>query len=192
MLVTHRHWADIGFPGLRPGSQTGSSPDGSRLSLGSPQNTDPRDRTGLDWVISAIGDMGSIETLELRGIGRVNSHVQRFLGGIHMETPTSPSKTRFRNLKRLVLCDVSSDATALAEFMEIQKRGADSLGAYGHYTKAVFQGTCEGRKSVFRQQCPQELAQQTPNTNCQSLRAGSTFQLNSLLKMSIAIIRNTF
>jgi len=80
--------------------------------------------------------MHSIETLELRGIGRVNNHVQRFLGGT-MGTPTSPSKTRFRNLKRLVLCDVSFGATALAEFVKIQKRGADSLGAYAHYIKVV-------------------------------------------------------
>ena len=66
-------------------------------------------------------------------------------------------------MKRSVLCDASFDATALAEFVEIQKRGADPLGAYGYYIKVVFLGKCEGRKTVFQQQ---ELAQQTPNTNC--------------------------
>ena len=113
--------------------------------------------------------MDGIEALELR---RVNSHVQRFLGGFHMETTTSPSKTRFRNLKRLVLCDPSFDAIALAKFVEIQKRGADSLGTYGHYIKVVFQGKCEGRKTVFQQQRPQELAQQTPHANCPVVEGG--------------------
>ena len=92
--------------------------------------------------------MDGIEALELR---RVSSHIQRFLGGFHMETPTSPSKTR---LKRLVLCDTSFDATALAEFVEIQKRGAGSLGAYGHYIKIVFQGNARAARSVFQQQRP--------------------------------------
>jgi len=64
-----------------------------------------------------------------------------------METPTNP---RFRNFKCLVLCDTSFDATALAEFAGIQKRAADSLGAYGQYIKVVFQGKCEDRKTVFQ------------------------------------------
>jgi len=130
--------------------------------------------------------MDGIEALELRP---VNGHVQRFLGGFHMEIPTSPSKTRFRNLKRLVLCDMSFDATALAEFVEIQRRGTDSLGAYGHYIKIVFQGKCEGRKFVFQQQRPQELAQQTPDTNCPDFEGGGR---HSKQIPCMAIVRNIF
>jgi hypothetical protein len=163
-LVTHGHWADIGFAWAQTGVVNYLKPRWLAIVAWAPQNTEPRDKTGFEWVISAIGDMDSIETLELRGVTGVNSHVQRFLGEIHVETPTNPSKTRFRNLKRLVLRDISFDATALAEFVENQKRGADSMDGYAHYIKVVFQGRCEGLRAVFEQQCPQGSAQQTPNT----------------------------
>ena len=162
-LVTHGHWADIGFTWAQTGIASWLKPKWLTIVAWVPQNTDPKDKTGFEWVSSAIGDMDSIETLELRGVRGVNSHIQRFLGGLHIETPTSSSNTHFPNLKRLVLCDVSFDATALAGFVEAQKERADSMGGYARYIKVVFQGSCEGLRAVFEQQRPQELAQQTPD-----------------------------
>ena len=81
-----------------------------------------------------------------------------------MNISTGLSKTRFRDLKQVVLRDVSFDATALAEFVENQRREAYSMGGYAHYIEVVFQGKCEGRKGVFEQQCPQGSVHQTPNT----------------------------
>ena len=163
-LVTHGHWANIGFSWARTGIANSLKPKWLAIIAWTPQNDDSKDRTGFEWVNSAIGDMDSIETLELRGVRGVNSHVQRFLGGVHMEIPKGSPKTRFRNLKRLVLRDVSFDATALAEFVEIQKRGAHNMAGYVHYIEVMFQGKCEGRKDVFEQQRPQASVHQTPNT----------------------------
>lgn len=163
-LVTHGHWADIGYSWARTGIANSLKPKWLTIVAWIPQNGDSKDMTGFEWVNSAIGDMDSIETLELRGVRGVNSHVQRFLGEVHMEISTSSSKTRFRNLKRLVLRDVSFDATALAEFVEIQKRGAHDMDGYAHYIEVAFQGKCEGRKGVFERQGPQASVHQTPNT----------------------------
>ncbi len=163
-LVTHGHWAAIGFSWAQTGVVNWLKPKWLTIMAWVPQNSDSKDRTGFEWVNSAIGDMDSIETLELKGLGGVNSDVQPFLGRIHMDIPTSLSKTRFRNLKQLVLRDVFFDATALAEFVENQKREAYYMGGYAHYIEVVFQGKCEGRKGVFEQQRPQESAHQTPNT----------------------------
>ena len=168
-LVTHGQWADIGFSWARTGITNTLKPKWLTIIAWVPQNDDSKDRTGFEWVNSAIGDMESIETLELRGVRGINSHVQRFLDSIHKEISASSSKTRFRNLKRLVLRDVSFDATALAEFVEIQKRGVREMAGHAHYIEVVFEGHCEGRKGVFEQQRPQASVPQTPNTGSNKL-----------------------
>ena len=163
-LVTHGHWAAIGFSWAQTGIANCLKPKWLTIIAWVPQNSDSKDKTGFEWVNSAFGDMDSVETLELRGVRGVNSDIQRFLGNIHMSISTSLSMTRFRNLKQLVLRDVSFDATALAEFVENQKREAFNMHGYAHYIEVVFQGKCEGPMGVFEQQRPQESAHQTPNT----------------------------
>ena len=163
-LVTHGHWSVIGFSWAQARVAHWLKPKWLTIIAWVPQNSDSKDVTGFEWVNSAFGDMDSIETLELRGVRGVNSDVQHFLGRIHMNISMSLSKTRFRNLKQLVLRDVSFDATALAAFVENQKKEAYSMGGYAHYIEVVFQGKCEGRKGVFEQQRPQGSVHQTPNT----------------------------
>ena len=157
-LVTHGHWADIGFAWAQIGVTSWFRPKWLTIVAWVPQHTDPGDKLGFEWVNSAIGDMDSVETLELRGATGINSHIQRFLDGVHMKTTTSPPNTRFRNLKRLILCDVSFDAIALADFVETQKRRACSLGGYAHYIEVLFRGECVGLKAVFELERPRDVA----------------------------------
>ena len=170
-LVTHGHWADIGFTWAQTGVVNWLRPKWLTIVAWVPQGTDPRDRIGFEWVSSAIGDMDSVETLELRGVTGVNSHVQRFLDDVHAKTATSAFNTRFRHLKWLVLCGVSFDAMTLADFVETQKSRASSLGGYANYIKVVFQGECEGLKAVFELQRPQELAYSPPKATSNELPA---------------------
>ena len=163
-LVTHGHWADMGFTWAQAELANWLKPKWLTIVAWALQSTDPRERTGFEWVSSAIREMDSVETLELRGVRGVNSHVQPFLRGIHMRTSTGSTNTRFRNLKRLVLCEVSFDATALAEFVETQRSSANSMGGYAYYIEVVFQGECEGPKVLFERQRPQGLTHQMSTT----------------------------
>lgn len=170
-LITHGHWADIGFSWARAGIANWIRPKYLTIVAWVPQNTDPGDKLGFEWVSSAIGDMDSVETLELRGVTGVNSHIQRFLDGLHTKTSTGLPNTCFRNLKQLVLCDVSFDAVSLAEFVETQRRRASSLDGYAHFIRVVFRGECEGLKAVFDLKRPQELAYSPPDSISNELPA---------------------
>jgi hypothetical protein len=163
-LVTHGQWADIGFTWAQTGIVQWLKPKWLTIVAWVPKGISPKDEVGFEWVTTAIGDMESVETLELKGAKHVNSHIQRFLGEIHIQTPICPQITRFRNLKRLLLRDASFDATALIKFVESQKTRADSMGGYAYYIDVVFQGECEGLKAVFEQQRPRESTPPTPTT----------------------------